>query len=214
MSLLGTPVYANPSTPLWASASGGTITGNVAVDGFLSAGRVAASRQLEPAFGNFALVDASGITVGGLNQSGTPGATDTVVQTGSGRKLFFGLVGGAGANTSLTPSAVGSNTDLFSVGGTVDAVSLRLNDGGSNPAVGMITLSNGLGTISTTQSDVNASYVFLTRGSINTSTALGELRVVSRNANDILVASVDPANPTMDVAGDQSDVFWLVVNPG
>jgi hypothetical protein len=212
MSLLGTPVYANPSTPLWASASGGTITGNVAVDGFLSAGRVAASRQLEPAFGNFALVDASGITVGGLNQLGTPGATDTVVQTGSGRKLFFGLVGGAGANTSLTPSAVGSNTDLFSVGGTVDALALRLENTGAAPVVGKDTLALGTKTVSTTACDVG-SYILITRTAVNASTALGQLRVSNQGADDFTVVSADPANPATTETGDLSDFSWMIINP-
>ena len=36
MSLLGKQVYANPSTPVWLSATGGTISGNLVVDGTIT----------------------------------------------------------------------------------------------------------------------------------------------------------------------------------
>jgi hypothetical protein len=212
MSLLGTPVYANPTTPLWVGVGGGTISGNVTIDGFVTAGRVASSRALEPAFGNFVMLDASGATVGGLNQIGTPGATDTIVQTTSGRKLFFGLVGGAGANTSLTPSAVGANLDLLSVGGTLDALALRLEDTGAAPVVGTGTLALGTRTIATTACDVG-SYILLTRTAVNASTALGELRVSNQGANDFTVVSADPANPVATETGDLSDFHWMIINP-
>jgi len=212
MSLLGTPVFANPTTPLWLGSGGGTISGNVTIDGFVTAGRVASSRALEPAFGNFVMLDASGATVGGLNQIGTPGATDTIVQTTSGRKLFFGLVGGAGANTSLTPSAVGANLDLLSVGGTLDALALKLANTGAAPVIGSGTLALGTATIATTSSDVT-SFILISRGGVNASTALGQLRVSNKGANNFTVVSADPANPATTETGDLSSFDWMIINP-
>ena len=212
MSLLGTPVFANPSTPLWVGVGGGTISGNVTIDGFLTAGRVASSRALEPSFGNFALVDASGLTVGGVNQLGTGGASDTFLQTTSGRKILFGLVGGANANTTFTPSAVGANLDLLGVGGTVAALALNLEDTGAAPVVGTGTLALGTATISTTACDVT-SYILLTRTAVNASTALGELRVSNQGANDFTVVSADPTTPASTEQDDLSSFHWMIINP-
>ena len=134
MSLLGTPVYANPSTPLWVGAGGGTVNGNLIVDGFLTAGRVASSKAIEPGFGNFALTDASGNTCGGLNQVGAVGASDVYVNVGSGNKIQFGLVGFSSGNSYITPSAVGANTDLLSVGGQI----LSAPGGGISPIIPVV----------------------------------------------------------------------------
>lgn len=224
MSLLGTQVFGNPSTPLWVGSSGNQVIsnlGSLAVgssnssagqNGFITGGRIAASRAINPTFGNFALSDASGTTVGGLNQVGTPGASDVIVTATQGRKIFFGAVGAGSFNSSMTISAPGANLDLLSVGGTVDALALKLANTGGAAVVGSGTLSNGLAQINTTASDVT-SYILLSRTAINASTALGNLRVSSKNANNFIVTSADSTTPTNTETGDQSSFDWLIVNP-
>lgn len=212
MSLLVNESYAGPSTPLWLSAGGGTINGNLTLNGAITAGRVAASKEILSGFGNFALIDASGSTMGGVVQQGTAGASDVVIQTQSGRKVIFGLVAGSGGNTSLTPSAAGANTDLLTVGGTVDALALKLANTGGAATVGSATLSAGGVVVSTTASDVN-SYILLSRTAINASTALGELRVSNKGANNFTVISAQPATPTIAESGDASSFDWVIINP-
>lgn len=224
MSLLGSQVFANTTNPCWLGSSGaqtisnlgsltvGSSNSSAGVNGFLTAGRIAASRAINPTFGNFALSDAAGTTVGGLNQVGTPGATDVIVTATSGRKIYFGTVGAGSFNSSMTVSAPGANLDLLTVGGTVDALALSLADTGGAAVVGSGTLSNGLAQINTTASDVT-SYILLSRTAINASTALGNLRVSSKNANNFIVTSADSTTPTNTETGDQSSFDWLIVNP-
>lgn len=214
MSLLGTPVFGNPTTPIWLGVGGGTISGSLQVDGNVQAGRFGASKVLGgPNFGNFALVDASGNTIGGLNQLGTPGASDVNITTQPGQKVVFGTVGNnTGGNTSLTVSAQGANLDLLTVGGTVDALALKLQNTGGAPVVGTATLSGGTFTVSTTACDVT-SYILLTRGAINASTAIANLRVSNKSANQFTVVSARDASPTTTETGDASTFDWMIINP-
>lgn len=224
MSLLGTPVYANPSTPLWVGSSGSQSIGNLGsltigspassagVNGYLTAGRIAASKAINPTFGNFALSDASGNTIGGMNQVGTPGASDVYLNGTSGRSILFGTVGSSNANSSLTLSAPGANLDLLTVGGTVDALALKLQNTGTAPVVGTATLSAGTFTVSTTACDVT-SYIFLTRGAVNASTAIANLRVSNKSANQFTVVSARDASPTTTETGDASSFDWMIINP-
>jgi hypothetical protein len=279
MSLLGTPVYANPTTPLWLSSAGGTISGNLTVGppGFITGGRIAASKAINPTFGNFALSDASGITQGGLNQITGVGVTDVNLQCTSGRSTFFGLVGSSNANSSITPSvfgantdllringttrtnvmdspdvsgnrairltggaagigyiqgstirfteldattgntalvtsAAGSNADLLTIGGTVDAQALKLANGGSAPTVGSDTLAGGQKTITTTAADVT-SYILVSRTNLAgvPPQDTGFLRVSNKSANSFTVVSVDSSGNQL--VTDDSSFDWLIINP-
>lgn len=120
MSLLGANVYANPSTPLWASSSGGggggsnftniSVTSNAIVGG-----------AVEVPFLN--LTDLSGNAGVGSLQSlavsdGDP-ADGFILQ---GELLRFGKQATKNANTTFVPSVFGANLDNFSVGGTMNCL--------------------------------------------------------------------------------------------
>ena len=94
MSLLGTPVYANPSQPLWVSVNGshtGPITGRP-----------------------ITALDLSGNS--SLLLLGTNPSNSFIQTTGT---INFGQIGQGNVNTSLTVSPAGSNTDQLLVGGQV-----------------------------------------------------------------------------------------------
>lgn len=112
MSLLGTAVYANPATPLWLGVDGGTISGNLIVDG----GIQSLTNVSAP---SFLVLDPSGNTTGVMTRS-DPGAGAGLAFQGGAFK--FGRIGTGSANTILTTSVAGANTDLLSVGGTMNCL--------------------------------------------------------------------------------------------
>ncbi len=115
MSLLGTPVYANPSTPLWASSANPVFSGTVTATSFTTT----------PG-GNLRVLDPSGnIGVGIVS----PGSTYSYIQ--SDKTLLFGQTGQVTANTSLALSAPGANTDVLTVGG-------QINGGGITPSTSVV----------------------------------------------------------------------------
>jgi hypothetical protein len=118
MSLLGKQVYANPSTPVWLSATGGTITGNLVVDGSITAdgGIASATNVSAPAF---VVEDASGNDTGFMRPAGTGAGAGLLFQ---GDIFKFGKTGTGNVNTTLTPSVFGANTDNLTVGGTVNCL--------------------------------------------------------------------------------------------
>lgn len=120
MSLLGTQVYANTVTPLWVSAGGDTIDGNLTVNGnFVAAGnsadftgtlvRIRAADKLY-------FTSANGATTGLLEytDNGTNGFIETNGSVYLGRTLA-----GTSANTVFTPSAPTTNGDVLAVGGRI-----------------------------------------------------------------------------------------------
>ena len=109
MSLLGNPVYANKTTPLWLGVEGGTISGNLIVDG----GIQSLTNVSAPAF---LTIDPS------LNVTGSmiPAATGAGGGINFQGNLFeFGKTGTGNVNTTLTPSVFGANTDALVVGGSI-----------------------------------------------------------------------------------------------
>jgi len=118
MSLLFNAVYANPDTPIWLSANGGTISGNLVVDGNIGAsgGIISDTNMAAPAY---IVEDASGNDVGFMRQAGTGAGAGLLFQ---GDVFKFGKVGTGNVNTSLTTSAFGANTDNLSVGGTINCL--------------------------------------------------------------------------------------------
>ena len=121
MSLLGTQVYANPSTPLWISSQGGTASGTISANGFAAA---AGGGNL-----GFAVVDASGNQKSRIQWTG-PASARTIIQ--STDPIYFNQIGTAQGNTSLTVSTYGANTDALVVGGSITATG-TLNGIGPNP---------------------------------------------------------------------------------
>ena len=109
MSLLFNAVYANPDTPLWLSATGGTITGNLIVDG----GIRAETNMSTPAY---LVIDPSGTTTGSMTRAATGAGGGLNFQ---GNLFKFGQLGTGNVNTTLTPSAFGANTDALNVGGSI-----------------------------------------------------------------------------------------------
>jgi hypothetical protein len=122
MSLLGTPVFANPTTPLWLGTAGGVITGSLTVEGEVYAEQ------------GFVTYDSGGLTIlddTGVSQEArlvhVPAPTSrTCLQ--SGDPLFFTKVGTANGNSSLTISAFnpGAPADTLAVGGAINSIG---NDG-------------------------------------------------------------------------------------
>jgi hypothetical protein len=115
MSLLFTPVYANPNQPFWMPISGGTISGNLAVDGNLvvDGGIQSLTNVAAPAF---VAEDASGNDTGFMRPAGTGAGAGLLFQ---GDIFKFGKTGTGNVNTTLTPSVFGANTDALSVGGSI-----------------------------------------------------------------------------------------------
>lgn len=108
MSLLGTPVYANPSTPLWASTGTSTMA-NVEVTNQLQSDNVAKFGGVgarwfatNPAsYGLFASADALGN--GYIQTNGT---------------LYMGRTGGT-PTTTFVPAAIGTSNDLLTITGQI-----------------------------------------------------------------------------------------------
>ena len=199
MSLLGTPVYANPSTPLWLSAASGGPGGNATFSSVTTTGNVNVG-------GAAYFLDASSNPTAAINNN-----TGVLALSGT-NAIDFKQVGAVGGNTSITLRPLGGQ-DIFTTG-IVDADALTLANTGAAPTVGTYTLSNGLATVPTTASD-STCYIFLQRRDINSSSAIGELRITQRNASNFVVvsASTPPAAPTATETGDQSTFDWWIVNP-
>lgn len=82
---------------------------------------------------------------------------------------------------------------------------------GTNGTLGTATLVGGTITISNTIVDAN-SRIFLTRKSINGSTALGQLVIGTvTNNTSFVIRAVDPANPVNLIAGDISIINWQII---
>lgn len=115
MSLLFTPVYANPSTPLWLSTNGGTISGNLLVDGNIGAtGDIISETEVDAP--SLRVVDSNGATKMSLANAGG----FSLVQSTDAIK--FTQLGTPNGNTTLTLSVAGANTDNLTVGGTVNCL--------------------------------------------------------------------------------------------
>jgi len=141
MSLLGTPVYANTSTPLWVSVNGGTVTGNLTVDGTLA---VDGPAQF---FGGHTVKIANPSTLylantgqsqaGALLYSDDAATPNGYVETNA--VVYLGRIGaGNTANTAFTPSAAGTDGDLLEVGGQI----LTAPGGGITPLVSSTATTN------------------------------------------------------------------------
>ena len=108
MSLLGTPVYANPTTPLWAGTGSANVTNLEVTNSFQSdnvarfGGVGARWYASNPAsLGLYASADASGN--GYIQTNGT---------------LYMGRTGGT-PTTTFVPAAIGTSNDLLTVTGQI-----------------------------------------------------------------------------------------------
>lgn len=150
MSLLGTQVYANPSTPCWVSSSGDTINGNLVVTGTVTA---------DEGIVTVGTVGTDGLVV--TNPAGAQQVRITHLDA-PGRTYFqstdqvlFGQIGQGSVNSSLTVSAPGANADVLSIGGQVQAINggFRVYVSG-NPPVEKMVMVNAVGQSFIQSSDV------------------------------------------------------------
>lgn len=185
MSLLGTPVYANPSTPLWASTANPVFSGTIYASEFQTTGG-----------GDIVLKDLSGNTALRL-ATGSITPSPAYLQTPT--SLYFGQVGQSAVNTTFTPSAPNANADLFSIGGAIILKDISGNTSGrfdcpsvSNVAiqasnailfqqVGGLTGNTSLQVKAAGQQDIfttgviNADSLFITKTGSNASVGIGNL---------------------------------------
>lgn len=119
MSLLGTQVYANPTTPCWVSASGDVINGDLTVTGTLTAeGPV----KIDNGVIGIEFNSATGVGPGMTMYADATGTNGNIESDGS---IYLGRIGaGATANSQYISGAAGTDTDTLSIGGTVEATVL------------------------------------------------------------------------------------------
>lgn len=117
MSLLGKQVYANPATPIWLSSSGGTMNGNLVVNGTITATSDIISLTGEVDGPSLRVIDGNGASKMILANDG---AGNSLIQ--STDVLKFTQLGTPNGNTTLTLSAAGANTDNFTLGGTLNCL--------------------------------------------------------------------------------------------
>ena len=130
MSLLINESYVNSTKPLWASASGGTISGNLVVNGNVIANEFSAVDDV-------VIQDASGGRAMRLTAAGPPSGGLSYIQTAG--TIKFGQLDQGNTNSQLVVSAFGANADVLTIGG-------QIVGGGVTPlssTVGAATVANG-----------------------------------------------------------------------
>ena len=123
--------------------------------------------------------------------------------------IDFKQVGAAGGNTSITLRPLGGQDILTT--GLVDCEGIVLPTGAAG-TIGSATLVGGTIVVTTTASDVT-SYIMITRTAVNSSSAIGELRVSNKSANQFTVVSNIPSAPSTLETNDVSTFDWVVFNP-
>lgn len=117
MSLLGTQVYANPTTPLWGSGQGGSTFTNITVISNATVGGDVNVTGEVTSVDSLRIVDSNAATKFSLANDF---AGNSLIQ--STDVIKFTQLGTANGNTQLTLSAAGANVDNFSVGGTMNCL--------------------------------------------------------------------------------------------
>lgn len=199
MSLLGTPVYANPATPLWLSSGGSTVTGDITL--------------VDPA--SVEWIDASGNITGRI--VGVPTPPDNVLYIQNDYEIAFGQVGSSQANTRLAIDAYGGQ-DLLDITGQVSADSLALL---ANQSLGVarIDIGNSGVTVTFTNPMLANPYIFLTHaGSPSGGPAKGQGQgtpiVNNVSTTGFTISLVDGDGITQVVADANVFIQWMAVIPG
>jgi len=198
MSALQRQTYANDTQPLYLSTSGGTIDGDLVVDG-----------SVESVVDGFQVVDANGVVKAALGVSGT----NAYVASQSGQRIYFGGYSGLPGQSYMEPAA-SINQDTLVIGGSVSTQQLKVATG-VDAAMGTATLIAGQAIVNTVKCIGVNSFIFLTRTNLNASTALGDLRIQNKNVGSFTITSSTMATPPplAPETGDLSDVQWLIINP-
>ena len=223
MSLLGTQVFANPSTPCWLSTNGGVITGNVTLEGALYTSQGVIQTPFGGGKAGYQFQDASGVETFRLASLG-PSSPQNIIQ--SSVPLVFTQLGQANGNTQLVTSTVGANTDVLTVGGTANvgtlgALKLSLATGAAGiTGTGTIAVGATNVVIATTAVTANSRIFIQHNGAASAGPGEGAGQggiTVSQAAivpgTSFRVDLVDPATG-ISVAATLVDVTfsWLIVN--
>lgn len=169
MSLLGSQVYANSSTPLWLSVSGDVINGDFTVTGTLEVegNTTLSTLDVVRTFPSLGVISVGTTLNQGLEL--TSDASGTSGQINTDFDLYFGKKGTSGGNTFLTPG-VGVNTDAMTVGGTLTINGTLSIPPGSDIIADEIDVS-----------DLAAGAIFLPTGGTNPTAGTASIPVAADN---------------------------------
>ena len=216
MSLLGTQVYANPTTPLWVSATGDTINGNLTVAGTTTLeGPVVVPNGIN----GIELQDTAGTSTGlivAVDATGTDGSIET------DGVIYLGRSGaGNTANSFFDPSAPTTNGDVLSIGGRIDFLGLSTPASGTGPCIGTGQIAIGASSVvvPTTEVTLN-SFIYLTRiGPASAGPAKGQAQsFVTYDPTNIVantsfrVDLVDANGVTINAANTVATFNWFIIN--
>jgi hypothetical protein len=226
MSLLINESYANPATPLWVSATGGTIDGNVVINGNLqvvSSGPGTGAIECNELVANldiqcseYKFVGPGGTTSSFITTANPNTPTESMVLS-STQEIDF-VKGSGAANTRLVLSAPGSNLDNLIVGGNVTMQSMSA--GSQMAGTGSIALGANNVVIPSTKVTAN-SLIFLSRvgpavAGPGSGPAQGNL---TYRLADIVpgvsftVYLVDITGISINAATQAATFVWMIVNP-
>ncbi len=150
--------------------------------------------------------------VGGSSQSGSFQTLDL----GAGLTISSNKIeaDGTDANISLTATPKGTGTfeiDNGSLALSGAASQLQVEGGAVTDFVGQATLVAGTVTVANTNIAAT-DRILLTRASLNSSTALGELTITAQTAStSFVITAIDPADGSTTITGDVSIVNYFIV---
>jgi hypothetical protein len=226
MSLLGNQVYANADTPIWLSATGGTIDGNVLIRGNLQVlttgpgtGAIECNElvtNVDVQTGEYKFVGPGGTTSSFITTANPNTPTESMVLS-STQEIDF-VKGSGAANTRLVLSAPGSNLDNLIVGGNVTMNSMSA--GSQMAGTGSIALGANNVVIPSTKVAAN-SLIFLTHvgpavAGPGSGPAQGNL---TYRPADIVpgvsftVYLTDITGISINAATQAATFVWMIVNP-
>lgn len=220
MSLLINESYANPAKPLWVGAGGGTITGNLVVNGGINAtGTIGANGDMITSSPDFfrSLDGVSGQPAGTFGSTGNPTTGPAYALLGGFTGIRFTRSGATTGNTELLVTTAGSNNDNLSVGGKVGMLSMGA--GADMAGVGTIGVGTTNVTISSTKVTAN-SLIFLShRGTPSAGPGAGQPQGnLSYRPSEIVPGVSFKVNLTdstgVIIAASLVDVpfVWMVIN--
>jgi hypothetical protein len=228
MSLLGSQVYANPDTPIWVSANGDTITGDLVVTGSITCTGPGINVVDD---GNGFSVLSGGSTVETRIQHIQGIGPRTLFQ--SADPIYFTQPGQVNGNTNLQVSAPLSQADLLTVGGDIlvsgtvtttvlAADGIQLPVGVADATAGKSAILVGTDSLVVPTTAVGAnSIVLITRmglGSAGPGNSAVQGNVVVPSANIVPGVSfeaflVDPATGIYVAASVANAEFsWVIIN--
>jgi hypothetical protein len=189
-------------------------TGNLTTGNKLYVGRTTGQRRVEIAAVGYGNNQDNGLRIVTNQAVGAAGyiSTDFTLKSDGGgnyRGAIDYLSTGGGVNTEILSW---NNSFVKVVAGdlSIETAGKGLKvKSGSNAKKGTATLVNGVVTV-TNSSILAGSQVIITRGAVNTSTAIGHV-TVSKSAGASFTVTVRKSDTTTET-GDQSSIEWLIVD--